>query len=72
MDIVREIVVREALFVVPNQVLGISPGGNLSYRDVESLLFGEERIVFQQTRGRGIHKPTGLTGALSINSLLDS
>lgn len=68
MDFIREMAIREAMFNFLDHALDNSPDGCLSYRNVEAFWLGDERIVIQQTRGRGIHKPAGLSGALSIKT----
>jgi putative restriction endonuclease len=68
MDIDRETAVRSALFKYLDEVVANSPDGLVSYTDVEAFFYLGERIAIQQTRGRGIHKPATLQGALSIKT----
>jgi len=68
MDLLRELAVREALFSHLDNLLAESPEGTLAWQKTESFQFDGKRIVIRQTRGRGIHRPAGFEGALSITT----
>ena len=68
MDELRELAIREALFSHLDDLMMGAAEGTLTWEQTGSFLFHDERIVIRQTRGRGIHKPAGLEGALSITT----
>ena len=68
MDELRELAVREALFFHLEQLVARSSDGTLDYRETARFQFGDETIVIRQIQGRGIHKPSSLSAALSITT----
>jgi putative restriction endonuclease len=68
MNELRELAVRAALFTYLDGVLSVSDDGNLRWDQTQSFQFGSEAFSIRQVRGRGINKPAGLDGALSITT----
>ena len=68
MDVIRELAVREALFLHLEQLTTKSLDGTLGYMETARFQFGAENIAIRQIRGRGIHKPESLNAALSITT----
>ena len=68
MDHLYELAVREAMFSHLDRLLASSSDGTLRHDETASFEFGGERIVMRQTQGRGIHKPSNLSVALSITT----
>jgi putative restriction endonuclease len=67
-DHLRELAVRDAMFVHLSMLAAQSNDGYLSWEQTGEFSFDGETIVMRQTRGRGIHKPRQLTAALSITT----
>lgn len=68
MDIVRELAIREALFLHLEALIEQSLDGTLSYTAIERFQCNGESFAIQQSTGRGIHKPANLNAALSIKT----
>jgi hypothetical protein len=68
MDVLRELAVRSALFTYLDSLISQSPDEILKWDQTASFEFQGERFSVRQTRGRGINKPAGLDGALSITT----
>jgi putative restriction endonuclease len=64
----RELAVRAALFEHLDTVISQSSDEILEWNQTASFEFLGERFSIRQTRGRGINKPAGLDGALSITT----
>lgn len=67
-DELRELAVRAALFAHLDQIVAQSPDEVLEWDQTASFEFYGEKFTIRQTRGRGINKPAGLDGALSITT----
>ena len=67
-DELRELAVREALFLHLEQLLAKSLDGTLGYLETARFRFDDETIAIRQIQGRGIHKPSSLSAALSITT----
>ena len=67
-DLIRELAVREALFLRLEKLVAESRDGTLGYQETARFNFGEETIAIRQIQGRGIHKPASLNAALSITT----
>ena len=68
MDELRELAVRTALFQHLDELLLASDDDTLGWNQTESFQFNGEAFSIRQARGRGISKPAGLSGALSITT----
>jgi putative restriction endonuclease len=68
MDQIRELAVREALFLHLERLMAESRDGTVGYKKTARFQFGDESIAMRQIQGRGIHKPASLSAALSITT----
>lgn len=68
MDELRELAVRAAMFAHLDHLLDHSDDGTLNWAQTQSFHFQGENFAIRQVRGRGINKPAGLSGALSITT----
>ena len=66
-DISTEIQARAALFEHLSDLLLLSPDGNLTSSQIKSFEFSGKKITVQQQRG--INKPQGFEGALTITTI---
>jgi putative restriction endonuclease len=64
----HELAVRAALFEHLDRIVSQTSDEILEWNQTASFAFLGERISIRQTRGRGINKPVGLEGALSITT----
>ena len=65
MDVIRELVVREAMFNYLDGLLASSSDNTVHRDNTAEISFLGERIVMRQLYGRGIHKPQTLSTSLS-------
>jgi putative restriction endonuclease len=68
MDALREVAVRETMFGHLDGLLAMSDDECLLRDATADFMFFGERIAMRQLFGRGIHKPQGLSAALSITT----
>jgi putative restriction endonuclease len=68
MDELRELAVRTGLFEHLDDLLLARDDDTLGWNQTESFQFNGEIFSIRQARGRGISKPAGLSGALSITT----
>ena len=68
MDELRELAVRAALFSHLDDLLLASVDDTLRWDQTATFQFNGETFSVRQARGRGISKPAGLDGALSITT----
>jgi putative restriction endonuclease len=68
MNEIRELAVRAALFEHLDRIVSQTSDETLEWEQTASFEFLGEKFSVRQTRGRGINKPVGLEGALSITT----
>jgi|SRR5579871_2014819 len=68
MDREHEHAARVAMFAHLDVLVADSIDGVLTWDQTASFPFENEALTMRQTRGRGIHKPRGFVGALSITT----